>query len=158
MTHETDGRHDFDFLHGNWNNHNRKLKQRLVGCTEWDEFEATNSCYPMLGGLSNVEPYHPTADGSDFEAMSIRIFNPETGLWSIWWADNNRYTIFPPVHGRFIDGVGEFRGEDTQDGEPVDVRFLWSAITPTSAKWEQAFSTDNGVTWETNWEMYFTRV
>ena len=55
--------------------------------------------------------------------MSIRIFNPETGLWSIWWADNNACTLFPPVHGRFVDGVGEFRGTDIQDGTPVDVRY-----------------------------------
>ena len=66
-------------------------------------------------------------------------------------------TIFPPVFGRFVDGIGEFRGEDVQDGIPVDVRFIWSQITPASARWEQAMSTDGGETWETNWEMHFTR-
>jgi len=158
VSHGNDGRHDFDFLHGTWNNYNRKLKERLVGCIEWDEFEATGSCFATLGGLGNIDNFLPTIEGNTFEAMSIRIFNPETRLWSIWWGDNNACTLFPPVHGRFVDGVGEFRGTDIQDGAPVDVRYLWTNITPTSAKWEQAMSTDSGQTWEPNWEMHFTRV
>lgn len=59
--------------------------------------------------------------------------------------------------GRFQDGVGEFCGEDIQDGVPVKVRFRWSGITPTSARWEQAMSADGGATWEWNWVMEFER-
>jgi len=36
-------------------------------------------------------------------------------------------------------------------------RYMWSKITPTSAQWEQAFSTDEGKTWDTNWIMTFKR-
>ena len=36
-------------------------------------------------------------------------------------------------------------------------RYIWSGITPNSAHWEQAFSTDGGKTWETNWMNDFTR-
>ena len=34
---------------------------------------------------------------------------------------------------------------------------LWSDITPTTAHWEQSFSTDGGRSWETNWVAEFTR-
>jgi hypothetical protein len=59
--------------------------------------------------------------------------------------------------GRFENGVGIFFADETFRGQPIKVRFLWSRITPTSARWEQAFSPDGGKSWETNWEMDFTR-
>jgi hypothetical protein len=37
------------------------------------------------------------------------------------------------------------------------VLYLWSDITATTARWEQAFSTDGGTTWETNWIAEFCR-
>jgi hypothetical protein len=37
------------------------------------------------------------------------------------------------------------------------VRFIWSGVTTTTPRWEQAFSEDDGETWETNWIMDFTR-
>ncbi|WP_171981925.1 hypothetical protein [Brevundimonas sp. LM2] len=41
---------------------------------------------------------------------------------------------------------------------PVVARFTWSDIGPASARWSQAFSYDDGATWETNWVMVFSRV
>ncbi len=38
------------------------------------------------------------------------------------------------------------------------VRFRRSAITPTRARWEQAFSVDAGATWEANWIRDFQRL
>jgi hypothetical protein len=63
----------------------------------------------------------------------------------------------PLVVGHFTDGVGTFYGDDTHDGVSVRVRYLWSDITPDSARWEQAFSTDEGTTWQPNWIITFTR-
>jgi hypothetical protein len=42
-------------------------------------------------------------------------------------------------------------------GANIAVRFSWSEITPRSARWEQAFSPDDGNPRETNWIMEFTR-
>jgi hypothetical protein len=63
----------------------------------------------------------------------------------------------PPLAGRFADGHGTFFGDDVHDGRPVRVRFDWTDITPTSARWEQAFSADAGAGWETNWVMTLSR-
>ncbi|MGW2045952.1 hypothetical protein ACWCPF_12305 [Streptomyces sp. NPDC001858] len=52
---------------------------------------------------------------------------------------------------------GEFYGDDTHDGKDVRARFVWSGVSETSARWEQAFSLDGGKTWLTNWVMDFTR-
>jgi hypothetical protein len=63
----------------------------------------------------------------------------------------------PPVTGRFSDGVGVFYDQEQYEGRDITVRYTWSDITATTARWEQAFSLDGGQTWETNWTADFTR-
>jgi hypothetical protein len=58
---------------------------------------------------------------------------------------------------RFAGGRGEFYGDDTVRGTDVRVRFVWSGITATTARWERAFSVDGEKTWITNWIMDSTR-
>jgi hypothetical protein len=148
--------HDFDFLHGRWRIHNRRLRERLTNCDAWEEFEATGECRPILGGIGNIDEFL-TDYWTDFVGMALRLFNPQTGKWSIYWADTQQSGLLPPVIGSFSNGVGSFEGADELRGQLVQVRYIWSDITGTSARWEQAFSPDNGHTWETNWIMHFTR-
>ena len=151
----TDGRHDFDFLNGNWTIRNRRLLQRLAGSDEWETFDATSSCHPILGGMGNEDEFlSPHRPG--FIGMSLRFFDPATRLWSIYWIDNKMGVLQPPVVGRIVDGAGVFDGPDTFDGKPIVVRYAWSKTNTPNPRWEQAFSTDNGKTWETNWVMDFT--
>jgi hypothetical protein len=44
------------------------------------------------------------------------------------------------------------------DGKPILVRFVITPLSPTSIRFEQAFSTDQGKTWEVNWIARDTRV
>ena len=69
----------------------------------------------------------------------------------------NPHNLDVPVKGSFSHGVGMFFADDTFNGKPIKVRFLWLDTQSGSPRWEQAFSTDNGATWETNWTMQFTR-
>jgi len=94
--------------------------------------------------------------GTD-RAATLRTFAPATRRWSIWWIDSRTMRLEPRVLGRFENGLGTFLGDDSLGGRPIRVRFIWSAITPDSARWEQAFSADGGATWETNWIMDFRR-
>jgi hypothetical protein len=151
-------KHDFDFLFGSWNVHNRYLKGRLRHSTEWTEFAARSHVEPLLDGFGHLDRYSAVRDGSPFEGITLRLFDPTTGEWSIHWADTGRArTLLPPMVGRFIGGVGEFFGDETVDGKKVRCRFLWTRPAANSARWEQAFSEDGGKTWETNWIMTFTR-
>ncbi|MDB5430403.1 MAG: hypothetical protein JWP35_1519 [Caulobacter sp.] len=152
------GRGDFDFLVGRWNVKHRRLNGRLVGSTDWQVFNGTSELWLTLDGLGTVDDNRLELPGGTYRAMGIRAFDPKTGKWAIWWLDERYPTaIEPPVYGTFKDGVGTFLGDDTLAGKPIVVRFQWSKITPTSARWEQAFSPDGGATWETNWEMDFAR-
>ena len=47
--------HDFDFLIGHWDVHNRALKSRLTGSNEWKEFDFTNETRFILSGFGNVD-------------------------------------------------------------------------------------------------------
>jgi len=145
---------DFDFLIGNWKVANRRLRQRLTGCTDWEEFEGTSVAWSLLDGRANIDQF--TFPGGA-TALTLRLYEPQREQWSLNWATGAEGVLFPPVVGAFTDGVGLFYGDDTHEGTPVRVRFIWSEITPNSARWEQAFSVDQEKTWETNWIMELTR-
>ncbi len=156
MTSDDDGRRDFDFHMRPARIHNRRLARRLEGCTEWAEFDATGEAQTVVGGLGNIDFFHcQDFPGGPIEGMSLRVFDPRTRLWSIFWLDDRCCALQPAVVGRFENGRGEFFGDDSFAGTPILVRYIWSEITGTSARWEQAFSTDRGATWETNWIMSF---
>jgi hypothetical protein len=148
---------DFDFWIGEWDVHNRRLRERLAGSDEWDEFEATSVAWKILDGLGNADEFRTDYDGG-FTGMSFRFFDPKTKQWSIYWADSRRAGLLdPPVIGSFSGGTGVFEGDDTFDGRPIRVRFTWSRVDTPTPRWEQAFSEDGGNTWETNWVNDFTR-
>jgi hypothetical protein len=148
---------DFDFLVGTWNVTNRRLVKPLTGSTEWDEFPATSVCHsPLFGGAANLDEI--TFPTKGFTGLTLRLFDPAREEWSLNWVNSRTGLLQPPMLGRFADNArGEFQGEDTHEGIPIRCRFVWSGITPTSARWEQAFSTDGGRNWETNWVMELTR-
>jgi NIPSNAP len=151
-------KHDFDFLFGSWKVHNRYLRGRLRQSTEWVEFDGQSRVEPLLQGFGHLDRFTAVRDGLPFEGITLRLFDPATGQWSIHWADTGAArTLLPPMVGRFIGGVGEFYGDDTLDGRKVLCRFLWTRPTADSARWEQALSDDGGKTWETNWIMTLTR-
>jgi hypothetical protein len=156
-----DGQHDFDFAFGSWAVTLRRLPEPLSGTTEWVEYEGTSTCRPIWDGRANVDEFrvHSPASGARIDGLTVRLYNPETGEWSLYWANaGNGVMSLPPTVGRFADdGNGAFYDEEVIDGREVLVRYLWTDITPTSAHFEQAFSTDGGASWEPNWISTQTR-
>ena len=148
---------DFDFWLGEWNVDNRRLRERLAGSDEWEEFEATSGARQILGGLGNEDEFRTDHDGG-FVGMSFRFFDPRAGSGrSTGPTAAGRESLDPPVFGSFSGDTGVFDGDDTFGGRPIRVRFIWSGVTTPTPRWEQAFSDDGGETWETNWVMDFTR-
>lgn len=152
-----DGRQDFDFLHGRWKIRNERLKRRLAGSDEWETFDAAQGCRPILDGLGNIDDFVSDWDGG-YVGMALRLFDPQAKRWSIYWASDRTGILETPVTGGFKDGIGAFYGREVHEGRPVLQRFTWSEVTPSSAVWRQAWSVDEGKTWETNWIMRFSRV
>lgn len=148
---------DFDFLVGKWKVHNRKLKSRLSGCSEWIEFEAQGDCRKILSGFGNIDSFQTMVDGHPFEGMSLRLFNPKTRLWSIYWANSETVVLDVSQVGSFKNKIGSFYARDTHEGKEIIVQFRWDASNTNTPVWSQAFSPDNGQTWEWNWYMTFHR-
>ncbi len=89
----------------------------------------------------------------------MRTFDAQIGKWSIWWVDGrNPHRLDPPVVGGFEDGTGIFFAKDVFEGQPILVQFMWRPGTSDQPIWEQAFSGDDGVSWEVNWVMSFQRM
>src|SRR5579875_123034 len=148
------GARDFDFLHGEWRVRNRKLRRPLSGEAEWDEFDGATTERPLWGGRANIEEYRATRpDGTPLRGLALRLYEPRTRRWTIHWSNALTGTLDAPMTGAFRDGVGEFHGDDVYEGRAIRLRFYWTSLSASEARWEQAFSTDGGRTWETNWIM-----
>ncbi len=154
-----DGAHDFDFLHGTWRIHNRKLRKPLSGTEEWYEFEARSVERPFWDGQGNLEEYEGVLpDGTRLRGIALRLYDPRSARWTIHWSNGANGTLDPVMTGVFRDGRGEFYSHEDYQGRMILVRFFWSSLGPDAARWEQAFSGDAGRTWQTNWVMDFSRV
>ena len=152
-----DGAHAFDFIEGSWRVSHRRLSRRMVGDTQWAIFGGSMRARLILGGLGNFDENVIDLPGGRYQACTLRLYDRTLGQWSIYWIDGRDPKLDIPMRGGFTDGVGVFFGDDIFDGRPIRVRFLWSAITPNSARWEQAFSGDGEQSWETNWIMNFEK-
>ena len=152
---ERDGQHDFDFLVGTWRFHLKRLAHRLVGSKEWVEFDGTAVCRKVLDGRGEVDEMNvESADkGTRIRGMALRLYNPQSHQWSIYWANAADGTLEPvPMVGQFDNnGRGEFYNQQIYEGRAIYARFVWSGVSSNSPHFEQAFSTDGGKTWEVNW-------
>ena len=155
----TSSENDFDFLQGKWKVHNRKLKSRLSNNDEWIEFEAELHMKKALNGFGNIENFYSNDNNNPFEGMAIRLFNKETKLWKIYWIDSNGMAMDEkPVTGSFENKLGRFYTNDIFNEKEIVVVYQWDATNPDHPNWSQAFSTDNGKTWEWNWKMELTKI
>ena len=152
-----DGAHDFDFIEGRWHVHNRRLCRPLSGSNDWYEFEGTAVERMLWEGRGNFEEYYAEAPTGPICAVALRLYNPASRQWSIHWSNRAGGTLDRPMIGEFRDGRGEFYCQEEYEGRAILQRFIWTSIDPDACRWEQAFSTDGGSSWETNWIMEFTR-
>jgi hypothetical protein len=145
-----DGSRDFDGHIGTWKTRVRRLQRPLTGAGTWVEYEGTTVVRALIGGRANVAELSIAGPAGRIEGAALRLYQPDTGRWTIHYFSAVDGRLTPPLEGRFGDARAEFRGADTLGTRPIEVRFV---IEPDGEGWrfEQAFSADAGKTWEVNW-------
>lgn len=153
-----DGQHDFDFEIGSWNIHLSRLKDRLAGSTTWVEFDGTSVTRKVWNGRANLEEFETDSSQGHIEGLTLRLYDPQSRQWSIYWANGKDGILAQPMIGEFKNGHGEFFDQEPWKGRAVYVRFIWSDTNTKSPHFEQSFSDDGGKTWEVNWITNQTQV
>lgn len=152
-----DGRHDFDFEIGTWKTHLRRLQHPLTGSTTWVEYDGTTVVRSLWDGGANLVELNVTGPAGHLEVLSLRLYNAQSGQWSLNSAVNGSGSLNQPSIGEFVNGRGEFLDQEMYNGRAILVRFVISDVTRTSCRFEQSFSADGGKTWEVNWIATDTR-
>lgn len=155
---QRDGRHDFDFMIGTWRHHLKTLVHPLTGSTTWVEFDGTVVCRPVWNGLANLDEFEADGPEGHIQGLALRLYSPQSHQWNINWATSKDGKLWQPTVGGFKNGRGEFFDQEQFNGRSIFARFVWSDITPTSARFEQSYSDDGGKTWEVNWIDTMVRV
>ena len=152
------GEHGFDFEIGSWNIHLSRLKDRLAGSTTWIEFDGTSVTRKVWNGRADLEEFETDSQTGHIEGLTLRLFNPKSRQWSIYWANGKDAVLGQPMIGEFKNGRGEFFDQEFWNDRAVLVRFIWSKTETDTPHFEQSFSDDGGKTWEVNWITNQTRM
>ncbi|EJL31192.1 hypothetical protein PMI01_02856 [Caulobacter sp. AP07] len=150
-----DGQRDFDWEIGEWTTRLSRLQRPLSGSSTWVKYEGVTVVRPVLDGSANLVELKVEGPAGRIEGLSLRLYDPDARQWSLNFAGGGVLTR--PVYGKFRDGRGVFYGQDTLGARAILVRFIISDVTANSARFEQAFSDDGGITWEVNWIAVDTR-
>jgi hypothetical protein len=157
-TAERDGQHDFDPLIGSWKYHLKRRLHPLTGSTTWIELNGTGVCYKVWDGGAQLDTFEADGSTGHIEGLTLRVYNPQSHQWRLYWANSKIGILDPPQVGEFKNGQGEFFAQDTINGKTILIRFDWTNMTTNSPHFEQSFSDDGGKTWEVNWITDQTRV
>ena len=133
----------FDFWLGEWD-------------LAWGDGEhATNSVYLDFDDRVLVESF----DGRpsiDLQGMSISTYDDDAECWRQTWVDSN--ATYLAFRGGYCDGRMELRTPRVVDGREALMRMVWFDIRHDSLTWAWQRSFDGGSSWETLWQIAYTRV
>ena len=150
--------HDFDFEHGRWHTTLRRRLHPLSGSDTWADYAGTTIVRPVLDGRANLVELDVSGPEGRLLGLSLRLFEPKRQRWTLNFSNAASGTLATPMTGGFGGGPrGMFYSAEEFDGRRVLVRFVVESTSADSCRFEQAFSADGGLTWETYWIAVDTR-
>ena len=151
------GFNDFDPLIGHWQYHLKRRLHPLSGSNTWVDYQGTGSCRKIWDG-AEIEQAVFDGPNEHIEGSVVRLYNPESQQWRLYWTNRKSGIFDPPQIGEFKNGRGEFFAQDTINGKTILIRFEWTNLNTESPHFEQSYSNDGGKTWEVNWITDQTRI
>lgn len=153
-----DGRHDFDFEIGTWTIRVRRRVHPLTGSDTWVSPRGyVHIVRKVWGGRASLAELEVEDPVPHFLGLMLRLYNPRSDEWSIYWGSAQDGTLDSPLIGRFQNGRGEFFNQEVVHNAIIRVRVVYSDITANSFRTEQSVSADGGRTWQPNLIQAFTR-
>lgn len=152
-----DGSQDFDWEIGSWNTTLKRLSEPLSGNSKWLEYSGTTVVKALMGKRANIVEFDVSGAAGRIAGVSLRLYQPANGQWTLHFANLANGLMTEPMQGSFKDGHGTFFGKDTLKGLTIGVRFLIIPASKDQWRFEQAYSADEGKTWENNWIAIDTR-
>jgi hypothetical protein len=143
--------YDFDPLLGRWKYRLRRRTNPLTGSTNWVQFTGTGVCYKLWDGRAQLDTVLLNGASGAIEGLTLRLFDPQSRQWRLYWANSEDGTVAAPQIGQFTKEHGEFYAQDVLDDRSILIKFDWTQLNSASPHFEQSFSADGGKTWEVNW-------
>ncbi len=150
------GSRAFDFWLGAWN-----VDQRVRAGDRYERYAATDRVTPTRQGCVVAEAWRGTVrfpwaampEPRALHGASLRIFDPGSGAWTIFWIDDRSGRFGRPFTGRFEGRIGDFFQDRATEGAPARrIRFRDDGGT---VDWELAVGT-GPEGWTPIWTMRFT--
>jgi hypothetical protein len=129
-----------DFWLGDWS------------CT-WEGGRGRNRVTKELDGQVVIERFESLAP-ERWSGMSLSVFDEVHG-WRQTWADStgNYWALEGSPHAEGFS----FSVTETEEGERVQKRMVFSDIEPDAFRWRWERSADDGATWEPLWTIDYRR-
>jgi hypothetical protein len=96
---------------GTWKIHLSRLQDRLAGSKTWVEFDGTSVTRRAWDGRANLEEFETDSPTGHIEGLTLRVYNPQTHQWSIYWANSEDPALGQPLQpmlGEFKNGRASF--------------------------------------------------
>jgi hypothetical protein len=148
---------EFDFGIGTFKTHIKRLERPLTGSHAWAEWNGTVITRKLRDDGGNLEELSAGNVTEHLQGITLRLYDAKTHQWNLYWASKGDGTLGKPMVGEFKQGRGTFYNKDTVDGRAVLVRDTYSGATANTYHFEEAYSADDGKTWETNFIADLTR-
>jgi hypothetical protein len=135
----------------------KRLEKPLSGSTHWLDYSGTTAVSAILGGRANIAELTVQGASGGISGAALRLYDPAAGQWTLNYFNVANGRLTSPMTGAFSGERGVFFGEDTLAGRTILVRFVITRLAADTYRFEQAFSSDAGASWEVNWIATDTR-